>query len=105
MPLPLCQLSWYSELTRKCKARLQYTQNKIIRYLLKATARTHEFRLVNMLPVELCAKQLKLNEIHNILNGTAPVYLNTTFKLTTSQDNINTRSSTMSLQIPQVKSF
>ena len=58
-----------------------------------------------MLPVELCAKQLKLNQVHNILNGTAPVYLNTAFKLTTSQHNINTRSSTMSLQIPQVKSF
>ena len=71
-----------------------------------ATPWTHiganEFRLVNMLPVKLCAKQLKLNQVHNILNGTAPIYLNTAFKLTTSQHNINTSSSTMSLQIPQV---
>ena len=58
-----------------------------------------------MLPVELRAKQLKVNQVHNILNGTAPVYLNTAFKLTTSQHNINTRSSTMSIQIPQVKYF
>ena len=56
-----------------------------------------------MLPVELRAKQLI--QVHNILNGTAPVYLNTAFKLTPCQHNINTRSSTMSLQIPQVKSF
>jgi len=56
---------------------------QIIRYLLKATPWTHiganEFRLVNMLLVELCAKQLKPNQVHNILNGTAPVYLNTAF--------------------------
>ena len=63
----------------------------------------NEFRLVNnILPVELRAKQLI--QVH-ILNGTAPVYLNTAFKLTLCQHNINTRSSTMSLQIPQVKSF
>ena len=101
--------SWYSGLTKKYKARLQCTQNKIVRFLLKAPPRTHiganEFRLVNMLPVELRAKQLKLNLVHNILNGTAPDYLNTAFKLTRSQHNINTRSGTMSLQIPHVKSF
>ena len=62
----------------------------------------NEFRLVNMLPVELRAKQLKLNLVHNILNGTASVYLNTAFKLTTSLYNINTRSSRVSPRIPQV---
>ena len=80
---------------QELKARLQCTQNNIIRYLLKATHWTHiganEFRLVNMLPVELRAKQLKLNQVHNILSCTAPVYLNTAFKLT-SKHNINTRS-------------
>jgi len=46
--------SWYSGLTKNYKARLQCTQNKIIRYLLTATPWTHigasEFRLVNKLP-------------------------------------------------------
>ena len=101
--------SWYSRLSKNYKARLQCTQNKMIRYLLTATLWTHiganGFRLVNMLSVELRDKQFKVNQVHNILNGTAPVYLNTAFKLTTSQHNINTRSSTMSLHIPQVKSF
>ena len=101
--------SWYSGLTKNYKARLQCTQNKMIRYLLTATLWTHiganGFRLVNMLSVELRDKQFKVYQVHNILNGTAPVYLNTAFKLTTSQHNINTRSSTMSLQIHQVKSF
>jgi len=101
--------SWYSGLTKNYKARLQCTQNKIIRYILTAIPWTHiganEFRSVNMLPMELHAKQLKLNQVHNILNGTAPVYSNTAFRLTTSQYNIITRSSKVSLQIPQVKSF
>ena len=33
--------SWYSGLTKKYKARLQCTQNKVIRFLLNAPARTH----------------------------------------------------------------
>ena len=66
--------SWYSGLTKKYKARLQCTQNKVIRFLLNAPARTHiganEFRKVGMLPVELRVKQLKLNLVHNIINNT-----------------------------------
>ena len=65
--------SWYSDLTKKYKAMLQCTQNKVIRFLLNAPARTHiganEFRKVGMLPVELRVKQLKLNLVHNIING------------------------------------
>ena len=52
--------SWFSGLTKKYKPRLQCTQNKVIRFLLNAPARSHiglrEFRLVNMLPVELRVK-------------------------------------------------
>ena len=60
--------SWFSGFTKKYKSRLQCTQNKVIRFLINAPARTHiglrEFRLVNMLPIELKqlrVKQLKLN--------------------------------------------
>ena len=73
-------------LTKKYKARLQCTQNKVIRFLLNAPARTHiganEFRKVGMLPVELRVKQLKLNLVHNIINGKAPNYLSESIKLT-----------------------
>ena len=59
--------SLYSGLTKNYKARLQCTKNKIIRYRLKATLWTNiganEFRLVNMLPGEIRAKQLKLNQV------------------------------------------
>ena len=102
--------SWYSGLTKKYKARLQCTQNKVIRFLLNAPARTHiganEFRKVGIkLPVELRVKQLKLNLVHNIINGKAPNYLSESINLTRNQHNINTRSSTLSLQVPYVKSF
>ncbi len=62
----------------------------------------HEFGLIGMLPVEL---QLKLNLVYNIVNGNAPTYLSPPFELTRNRHNINTRSSTMSFQVPNVKSF
>ena len=101
--------SWYSGLTKNNRRRLQITQNKIIRFLLNAHPRTHigpnEFRLVNMLPVELRVDQLKLNHVFNILNNTAPSYLTANFQLKTSHHSTNTRSGPLSLVIPPVKSF
>ena len=58
-----------------------------------------------MLPVELRVKQLKLNLVHNIINGKAPNYLSESINLTRNQHSINTRSSTLSLQVPYVKYF
>ena len=58
-----------------------------------------------MLPVELRVKQLKLNLVHNIINGKAPNYLSESISLTPNQHKINTRSSTLSLQVPYVKYF
>ena len=99
--------SWYSGLTKKYKNRLQTTQNKIVRYILNPPPRTHigysEFSQVNMLPVDLRVKQLKLNQVHNIVHGKAPMYLQSSFSLNTSRH--NTRSGTPSLSIPSVKSF
>ena len=95
--------SWYSGLTKKYKNRLQTTQNKIVRFLLNVPPRTHigyaEFVRVNMLPVDLRVRQLKLNHTHNILFGKAPKYLTSSFHRQ------NTRSGPMSLIVPTVKSF
>ena len=101
--------SWFSGLTTKYKCRLQCTQNKVIRFLLNAPARTHiglrEFRLVNMLPIELRVKQLKLNLVYNIINDRAPRYLSNYINVSCKQHGINTRSSYVSLHVPYVKSF
>ena len=99
--------SWFSGLTKKYKSRLQCTQNKVIRFILNAPARTHiglrEFRL--MLPVELRVKQLKLNLVYNVINGKAPKYMSNLINVACKQHGINTRSSVMSLRVPYVKSF
>jgi len=55
--------------------------------------------------VQLRVNQLKLNHVFNILNNTAPPYLNTNFTLKTSVHSNNTRSGPLSLAIPSVKSF
>jgi len=67
-------------------------QSLIIQYLLNPTPWTditqNVFKLINMLPGEFHAKQLKLNLVPNILNSTAPDYLNIALKLTRSKCNI-----------------
>ena len=56
--------SWFSGLKKKYKSRLQCTQNKVNRFLINAPARTHiglrEFRLVNILPIKLMGKTIKI---------------------------------------------
>ena len=99
--------SWYSGLTKTNKGRLQIMQNKIIRFLLNAPPRAHigpdQFRQVNMLPVQLRVQQLKLNHMYNIVNNNAPDYMSASVSINSSGH--NTRSSTLSLVIPQVKSY
>ena len=49
--------SWFSGLSKKNKSKFQVLQNKVVRYLLNLTPRTHvgvsEFKCVNMLPVNI----------------------------------------------------
>jgi hypothetical protein len=103
--------SWYNNLTKHYKVRLQCTQNKIVRFLLNAPARTHigplEFSKVRMLPVELRVRQLKLNLAHSIVHGTAPSYLtdNITFAHTIHTHNTRSSSHSHSIHIPQIGSF
>ena len=96
--------SWFSGLTKKLKSRLQWTQNKVIRFLINALARTHidlrEFTLVNILPIELWEKQLKLNLVYNVINDRAPRYLSNFINVSCKQHGINTRSSFLSLHVP-----
>ena len=99
--------SWLSGLTKKYKSRLQCTQNKAIRVLVNAPARTHiglrDFRLLNMLPVDLQLKQLKSNFVYNVVNDRAPRYSSDSINVTCKQYGINTRSSALSLHVRCVK--
>ena len=57
--------SWFSGLSKKHKSKCQVLQNKVVRYLINLTPRTHvgvnEFKCVNMLPVNYIVYQLKLH--------------------------------------------
>ncbi len=57
---------------------------------------------MNMLPVELRVKQLKLNLVYNVINDKAPKYMSNLINVACKQHGINTRSSVMSLCVPYV---
>ena len=101
--------SWYSGLTQKTKNNLQICQNKLIRTVLNLHPRTHlyytHFKLLNWLPVVKRVTQLKLNHVHQIVNGSSPNYLLDYFTPIRNIHNVRTRSSQMSLVIPRFRSL
>ena len=73
--------SWYPSLTMatKAAAKLQVSQNKLIRFTLKLPPRTHltstHFNTLGWLPIKYHVEQLKLNQIYRVLDNKAPDYL------------------------------
>ena len=71
--------AWYSALTKHLKSKLQVAQNKIARFILNLHHRAHigqeELDRIGTLCVADRAKQLMLNHMFNVANGTAPSYL------------------------------
>ena len=70
---------WFSCVSSTSRKRLQIIQNKLIRFILGISTRSHigyrEFSSSNMLLVEYRVTQLKLNHMFNIVHGSAPEYL------------------------------
>ncbi|XP_072047123.1 uncharacterized protein [Amphiura filiformis] len=100
-----CCTSWYSGLTQNHKNKLQITQNKVARYILKLSPRDHigqhELNLVNLLKICDRVKQLRLN--HNIYHCQGALYLNQNFTRTSSAHSYGTRSSESNFIVPRVK--
>ena len=96
--------AWYTGLSKRNKSRLQTAQNKLIRFILQLSARSHvgysEFKMAGMLPVEKRVTQLQPNHIFNIVHGNAPNYLKSNFIF--NEHSFNTRSSTLSFIVPNV---
>ena len=71
--------AWYSALNKQLKRKLQTAQNKIARFVLNLHHRAHigqeELDRIGILCVADRAKQLMLNHMFNVANGTAPSYL------------------------------
>ena len=77
---------WFSCVSSTSRKRLQIIQNKLIRFILGISTRSHigyrEFSSSNMLPVEYRVTQLKLNHMFNIVHGSAPEYLKNNINIT-----------------------
>lgn len=97
--------SWYSGLTKKTKSRLQVSQNKLVRLVLKLPNRTHlnseHFKQVNWLPINDRVNQIKVVHVHEVLQREAPSYLCNHFHYSARQGH-HTHSSHFSLFIPRV---
>ena len=98
---------WFSCVSSTSRKRLQIIQNKLIRFILGISTRSHigyrEFSSSNMLPVEYRVTQLKLNHMFNIVHGSAPEYLKNNINITREPAH-NTRSGSFACYIPNVKS-
>ena len=82
-------------------------QNKIVRYILDLGDRVHvgchEIEKVNMLYVEDRVKQMKLNHVFKIWNGSGPDYMKEKFhKLSDTESRTCTRASTNDFFLPRV---
>jgi hypothetical protein len=101
--------SWYSSLTKKTQNKLQVSQNKLIRNILKLEVQTHlahcHFKELNWLPVGKRVTQIKLGHVHQIVNGTAPSYLLDYFTAVRDRHNFNTRHSQVARVVPRYNSL
>ena len=77
-------------------------------YVLCYPPRSHigieEFTLLHWIPVCQRVKQIKLNNMYQIVHGNAPQYLKWDIPMVKDQHSFITRNSVLSIVLPQVKS-
>ena len=97
--------SWFMSLTALSRSKLQVAQNKALRFVLNVGPRVRieyaDFKLLNLLNVELRAKQLRLHHMYNIYNNKSPVYMNAYFCRMSEVHNYGTRGSHFNYQLPK----
>lgn len=101
---------WYPGLSKLLKNRLQITQNKIIRFVLKMDPRSHigpdVFKSLGWLPVSKRVDQIILCHVFKIKSGTAPDYMNAHFVPASSVHSYGTRfRESGCFSLPKVKGF
>ena len=105
--LDYCCTAWVSSVSTRSRHKLQITQNKIVHFIMNLSPRTHSNQLtrnsVKLLSILDCVKQLILNHIYNIFNGSSPPYLTHNFTRTSRSDTHHTRSNSFNFFIPRVR--
>ena len=83
-------------LSKLLKGKLQISQNKLIRVVLKVSPHIHRgrscFRELNRLPVEARVSQIRLGLVYRSIYGSAPRYLTDYFPRVRDAHNHITRS-------------
>ena len=101
-----CCTSWYSGIARVYQHKLQITQNKIARYILRLSSRDHigqpELNLLKLLKFKDRVKQLRLNHVFNIYNAHGAAYLSQNFTRSSNVHSHRTRSSNYNYIVPRV---
>ena len=101
---------WHMGLSKMLRNRLQITQNKIIRFVLKLDPRSHigsnEFKSLGWLPVSRRVDQKVLNHVFKIKSGKSADYTIEHFVPVTSVHSYGTRfRENECFSIPKVKGF
>ena len=101
-------LNWYAGLNKTLKKKLQISQNKVVQFIKKLGPRSHigfsELDSVGFLNVDKRVKQLRLNHVFKIFNGTFPSYLLDHFHKISESHRYNTRGSSKDFFVPRVSS-
>ena len=76
--------TWYTNLSKKLKDKLQVTQNKYIRFCLKLQSREHisteHFRKLNWLPINQRFQQCITSIVFKFVQNKCPAYMNEVFR-------------------------
>ena len=102
---------WYPGLSKLLGNRLQVTQNKMIRFVLKLDPRSHleldEFKSLGWLPVSKIVDQIIQNHIFKIKSGTSPESMNERFIPASFVHSYSTilRENGWGFSIPKAKGF
>ena len=95
--------TWYPNLTKNMKNRIQTSQYKCIRFCLQLYKMTHishkEFDILNWLPVAERFSQCINSIVFKYVNNQCPNYLNEVFQ-PAPENNIQTRWSFLKLKCP-----
>ena len=98
--------SWYVNLSKKLKNKLQVTQNKCIRFCLQKHGRAHigyeEFLDINWLPTLARVQQMVLCNVFNYFQKSCPVFIAKLFSPVNHVTRV-TRSSVLRLLQPKRK--
>ena len=104
----LCNFcAWFGGLTKTLKAKLQVSQNKLVRLTLGLAPRAHvgkeHFQELGWLPLKARKKQLMLGIVHNITTNRAPEYFSNYLPRRGDAHAHNTRASIADLCLPRFR--